>query len=201
MASPAKDTSSGYPQVIAVNQTKDPSSSSSSASSHNDSDSDHDDEWIQGNTDDSEGDKDDYPEDSEYDEEEERPKKRKKASRVTLIKRSRVDLGSKAMGEVEEAEEAEEDPYIHITDDGSENRFKHRLEKWLQDRYKDIPRPPSLSAPYALSHPEKDDARIDERYRLPGDLHERLFDYQRVCVQWLWELHLQRAGGILGDEM
>ena len=25
--------------------------------------------------------------------------------------------------------------------------------------------------------------------------------YQRVCVKWLWQLHQQQAGGIIGDEM
>ena len=29
----------------------------------------------------------------------------------------------------------------------------------------------------------------------------RLFSYQKVGVQWMWELHQQRCGGILGDEM
>lgn len=27
------------------------------------------------------------------------------------------------------------------------------------------------------------------------------FSYQRVGVSWLWELHCQSAGGIIGDEM
>ena len=38
-------------------------------------------------------------------------------------------------------------------------------------------------------------------YRLPGYLWEKLFDYQRTGVKWMWELHMQRAGGIIGDEM
>ena len=37
--------------------------------------------------------------------------------------------------------------------------------------------------------------------RIPGSIYEQLFDYQKVGVQWLWELHCQRAGGIIGDEM
>lgn len=28
-----------------------------------------------------------------------------------------------------------------------------------------------------------------------------LFRYQQTGVRWLWELHCQQAGGILGDEM
>lgn len=37
--------------------------------------------------------------------------------------------------------------------------------------------------------------------RIPGSIYTQLFDYQKVGVQWLWELHCQRAGGIIGDEM
>jgi len=32
-------------------------------------------------------------------------------------------------------------------------------------------------------------------------LHSRLFPYQQTGIKWLWELHQQSAGGILGDEM
>ncbi|KAJ7972631.1 Protein CHROMATIN REMODELING [Quillaja saponaria] len=37
--------------------------------------------------------------------------------------------------------------------------------------------------------------------KIPGSIFDALFDYQKVGVQWLWELHCQRAGGIIGDEM
>ncbi|CAA2934044.1 CHROMATIN REMODELING 8 [Olea europaea subsp. europaea] len=37
--------------------------------------------------------------------------------------------------------------------------------------------------------------------RIPETIFSKLFDYQKVGVQWLWELHCQRAGGIMGDEM
>lgn len=37
--------------------------------------------------------------------------------------------------------------------------------------------------------------------RIPETIFSKLFDYQKVGVQWLWELHCQRAGGIIGDEM
>mmetsp|Transcript_45072 Transcript_45072/g.72014 ORF Transcript_45072/g.72014 Transcript_45072/m.72014 type:complete len:1197 (-) Transcript_45072:101-3691(-) len=29
----------------------------------------------------------------------------------------------------------------------------------------------------------------------------KLFEYQRTCLEWLWDLHRQGTGGILGDEM
>lgn len=37
--------------------------------------------------------------------------------------------------------------------------------------------------------------------KIPESIFSKLFDYQKVGVQWLWELHCQRAGGIIGDEM
>ncbi|KAI9122096.1 hypothetical protein K1719_006785 [Acacia pycnantha] len=37
--------------------------------------------------------------------------------------------------------------------------------------------------------------------KIPDNNFDALFDYQKVGVQWLWELHCQRAGGIIGDEM
>lgn len=37
--------------------------------------------------------------------------------------------------------------------------------------------------------------------KIPESISSKLFDYQKVGVQWLWELHCQKAGGIIGDEM
>ncbi|KAF8006362.1 hypothetical protein BT93_K0608 [Corymbia citriodora subsp. variegata] len=37
--------------------------------------------------------------------------------------------------------------------------------------------------------------------KIPESIFSKLFDYQKVGVQWLWELHCQKAGGIIGDEM
>lgn len=34
-----------------------------------------------------------------------------------------------------------------------------------------------------------------------ASLLQQLFDHQQICVRWLWELHQQRCGGIIGDEM
>jgi len=36
---------------------------------------------------------------------------------------------------------------------------------------------------------------------VPRRLWRRMFEHQRMCLQWLWELHQQEVGGILGDEM
>jgi len=52
-----------------------------------------------------------------------------------------------------------------------------------------------------LPHPVTPDTELDGGYRVPGDIYPSLFNYQRTGVQWLWELHLQQVGGIVGDEM
>ncbi|KAI8645959.1 SNF2 family N-terminal domain-containing protein [Parasitella parasitica] len=51
------------------------------------------------------------------------------------------------------------------------------------------------------SHPNFEDVEFDHGMKVPGELWDCLFDYQKTCVQWLWELHRQKVGGILGDEM
>jgi DNA excision repair protein ERCC-6 len=45
------------------------------------------------------------------------------------------------------------------------------------------------------------DAVFDGGFKVPGSIWSELFGYQRTGVKWLWELHNQRAGGIIGDEM
>ncbi|KAK9067540.1 hypothetical protein SSX86_011651 [Deinandra increscens subsp. villosa] len=43
--------------------------------------------------------------------------------------------------------------------------------------------------------------KLEGGLNIPESIFSELFDYQKVGVQWLWELHCQRAGGIIGDEM
>ncbi|KAI8388380.1 SNF2 family N-terminal domain-containing protein [Radiomyces spectabilis] len=50
-------------------------------------------------------------------------------------------------------------------------------------------------------HAVFEDAQFEGGMRVPGELWNNLFDYQKTCVQWLWELHSQKVGGIIGDEM
>uniref|UniRef100_A0A671YJ17 DNA excision repair protein ERCC-6 n=1 Tax=Sparus aurata TaxID=8175 RepID=A0A671YJ17_SPAAU len=45
------------------------------------------------------------------------------------------------------------------------------------------------------------DEEFDEGFKMPGFLWKKLFKYQQTGVRWMWELHCQQAGGILGDEM
>ncbi|KAK7113755.1 DNA excision repair protein ERCC-6-like isoform X2 [Littorina saxatilis] len=51
----------------------------------------------------------------------------------------------------------------------------------------------------------EDDSGEDEEFDgglvVPGKIWKRLYKYQKTGVRWLWELHCQEAGGIIGDEM
>lgn len=95
-------------------------------------------------------------------------------------------------------------------DDGNEKSYLARLSGWTQDRKKareqqngdDVEKEDEGELDEWLRpHPTESDAVFSGGLRIPGDIFPSLFDYQKVGVQWLWELHVQNAGGIVGDEM
>lgn len=47
----------------------------------------------------------------------------------------------------------------------------------------------------------QEDVTFQGGYKIPLEIYSKLFDYQRTAIKWLWELHNQKAGGIMGDEM
>jgi hypothetical protein len=44
---------------------------------------------------------------------------------------------------------------------------------------------------------EKEMVSFDGGLSIPAALYDRLFSYQQVGVQWMWELHMQRTGGVV----
>ncbi|XP_071797517.1 DNA excision repair protein ERCC-6-like isoform X2 [Asterias amurensis] len=51
------------------------------------------------------------------------------------------------------------------------------------------------------SDSEPEDMQFEGGLIIPGKIWCNLYKYQKVGVKWLWELHQQQAGGIIGDEM
>ncbi|XP_009075454.1 PREDICTED: DNA excision repair protein ERCC-6-like [Acanthisitta chloris] len=100
---------------------------------------------------------------------------------------------------VPSSEEEEHTPGKHKVrrwrDDGDVDYYKQRLRKWQKERLKDKEHQTSEE----LS--EESDVEFEEGFKVPGFLFKKLFKYQQTGVRWLWELHCQKAGGILGDEM
>ena len=95
-------------------------------------------------------------------------------------------------------------------DDGNEKIYQARLQEWISRRSTarqhaaaedsadaDSPEKEEWLKP----HPTEPAMELENGLRVPGDISRFLFPYQRIGVQWLWELHQQSVGGIIGDEM
>lgn len=99
--------------------------------------------------------------------------------------------------------QSEED--IVDVDDGNEDRYEARLLAWTRNRSRAravnaITDDGDENEAY-LPHPVEKSLEFSGGFSVPGDIYPSLFDYQKTCVQWLWELHSQGCGGIVGDEM
>ncbi|XP_029141334.1 DNA excision repair protein ERCC-6 [Protobothrops mucrosquamatus] len=81
-------------------------------------------------------------------------------------------------------------------DDGNEDYYKQRLRRWQREQLKDRKGRPSEGEESGES-----DEEFLEGFKVPGYLFKKLYKYQQTGVRWLWELHCQQVGGILGDEM
>ena len=98
-------------------------------------------------------------------------------------------------------------------DDGNEQHYLQRVEKWAEKRaaarkrahpdieYEEEEEEWHLPHPTTEDWHPKEDGIAVEAFKLPGDIHPSLFDYQKTCVTWLWALHSQKVGGIIADEM
>lgn len=87
-------------------------------------------------------------------------------------------------------------------DDGDEFFYQKRLKNWIakrsslrtNDEHEDLPE-------WRKPHPQIPDAKLNDTFKIPGEIYSFLFNYQKTCVQWLYELFQQGCGGIVGDEM
>ncbi len=71
-----------------------------------------------------------------------------------------------------------------VVDDGDRQEYLDRLEAWQEGGERTLC-----------------DTKFEELeggLHVPSSIWDSLFNYQKVCVQWLWELHQQKVGGILG---
>ncbi|XP_061192459.1 DNA excision repair protein ERCC-6-like [Saccostrea echinata] len=80
-------------------------------------------------------------------------------------------------------------------DDGDEDFYHSRIEEFNKLERKRLKRVDTGEIEEEL------DEELEGGLRVPGRIWSKLFNYQRVGVSWLWELHCQSAGGIIGDEM
>ncbi|KAK4022360.1 hypothetical protein OUZ56_007831 [Daphnia magna] len=71
-----------------------------------------------------------------------------------------------------------------VIDDGNMGDYRKRLAEFSN-----------------LPMENEDCEEFEGGYRIPLSIWSRLYNYQKVGVRWMYELRLQRCGGILGDEM
>ncbi|XP_029202787.2 DNA excision repair protein ERCC-6-like [Acropora millepora] len=84
-------------------------------------------------------------------------------------------------------------------DDGSEKVYRQRIREL---RIKELLKKRKNSLPAANDDDDDlPDMEFDKGLKIPGKIWHKLYKYQQTGVQWLWELHCQQAGGIIGDEM
>ncbi|XP_004555939.1 DNA excision repair protein ERCC-6 isoform X1 [Maylandia zebra] len=82
-------------------------------------------------------------------------------------------------------------------DDGDLEYYRQRIRRWKRQRLRE--REEKRERGEELT--DDSDAEFDEGFKVPGFLWKKLYKYQQTGVRWMWELHCQQAGGILGDEM
>ena len=93
-------------------------------------------------------------------------------------------------------------------DDGSDANFKNRQKKSTRS-FEALPGTDGARAHSTRENgdtndnheEEEEDVLVGGALRIPGDLYDKLFNYQQHCVGWMWDLHVKHVGGILGDEM
>ncbi|CAD5124474.1 DgyrCDS12756 [Dimorphilus gyrociliatus] len=74
-------------------------------------------------------------------------------------------------------------------------------EYYFQERLKDCEAKETQEQNELNDETEEDDIKFSGGYKICRKLWNKLYDYQKTCVKWLWELHVQQTGGIIADEM
>ncbi|XP_063880762.1 DNA excision repair protein ERCC-6-like [Scylla paramamosain] len=87
-------------------------------------------------------------------------------------------------------------------DDGNIADYMKRVETWKKERLKK--KQDKILKGEDLDSEEEEEQGYEQftgGYKVPLLVWNKLYKYQKTCVRWLWELHSQGCGGILGDEM
>ncbi|XP_061807656.1 DNA excision repair protein ERCC-6 [Nerophis lumbriciformis] len=136
-----------------------------------------------------------YGDDDDNDEYDLKPYKRKKEAKGRrLIKKQHSE--EEYSPESSEEEENTRRKEKKFKDDGDVEYYRQRIRRWKRQRLRE-----REERRESGELTDDSDAEFDEGFKVPGFLWKKLFKYQQTGVRWMWELHCQQAGGILGDEM
>ncbi|XP_074647554.1 DNA excision repair protein ERCC-6-like [Tubulanus polymorphus] len=127
------------------------------------------------------------------------PAKRKRVAGEFKSKKRKLPPLAADMSDEEQDPRAAGTSLSRSKDDGNREAYLRRLQKHKKDELKH--KHEKLAAGEEDLSDEEDDAEFDGGFVVPSKIWKKLYRYQKTCVKWLWELHGQQAGGIIGDEM
>jgi hypothetical protein len=82
-------------------------------------------------------------------------------------------------------------------DDWDEDDYEDRVDDWIEIGVEQM----KVMKEQDTNETPPGEQVYDGGLVVPAWINDRLFPYQRTALQWMWELHRQQAGGIVGDEM
>ena len=82
-------------------------------------------------------------------------------------------------------------------DDWDEDDYEDRVYDWIEGGIQNM----KIMKERDANEKPPGEAYYDGGLVVPAWVNNRLFPYQRTALEWMWELHSQQAGGIVGDEM
>ncbi|GAU87804.1 hypothetical protein RvY_00602 [Ramazzottius varieornatus] len=89
-----------------------------------------------------------------------------------------------------------------IKDDADSSVYLERIREYQNGRLqKDQEKAARDTADGGDVEEEEEFLTLSGGLKMPREIWTGLYAYQRTGVKWLWELHNQEVGGILGDEM
>ncbi|XP_068579280.1 DNA excision repair protein ERCC-6 [Cebidichthys violaceus] len=136
-------------------------------------------------------------EDDDEDEYELKPYNKKRERKGTKKGKKKEESEEEYCPESSDEEEDVKGKDKKNKDDGDVEYYRQRIRRWRRQRLRE--REATRERGEELS--DDSDEEFDEGFKVPGFLWKKLYKYQQTGVRWLWELHCQQAGGILGDEM
>ncbi|OQR93283.1 DEAD/DEAH box helicase [Achlya hypogyna] len=86
-------------------------------------------------------------------------------------------------------------------DDGREKDYQRRLEELRQTRELEREQAMIDAQEAGDEYDEPRDELLEDGLVVPHRVWSALFPHQKEGIQWLYQLHVQNAGGILGDDM
>ncbi|XP_070772198.1 DNA excision repair protein ERCC-6 [Enoplosus armatus] len=126
-----------------------------------------------------------------------KPYKRKTEGKGRKKVKKKEESEEEYCPESSDEEEDEKGKDKKCKDDGDMEYYRQRIRRWKRQRLQER----ELKRERGEELSDDSDEEFDEGFKVPGFLWKKLFKYQQTGVRWMWELHCQQAGGILGDEM